>query len=540
MRSIANLRAYRSKQSLLVYLRSSLFSWEILALAIVLIFVFLVSRPNLFNPDIDDLDSAHHLMDGYFFRDLIVDHPYRHLPAYALNYYKQYPAMGFIFWPPLFPFVLGLFCLVGGAHVLTARICIAFFGVVFSFAIYAILRRRLTVWLSLCATIAAITMPGIAWSYNEVMLELPAIAVMCLAVLSYFSVVDHLNERSSIGRGLLCGVCCAAVIYTKQPGWFLFPALGLDFLLWYRRFLRKFEVLIAISATVVFCAPLTLFTFTYGRANFSQAVLDDPRLSRVLHNAFSPRWSLEAWTFYPKLAASLVNPVVALLVIGAIVLAILSRNYLREQTLWLSWFLFAYLTFSYYDNRQARFATFWWPCWVVLSAAFLAGLMNRLPRKWAWTLPLLFLMPVPWQMREVRETDFTDYRQVQPPIAALFQSGNPGNILLLGQDGQVLVALLREHDLDRTVHLIRGDRLVKDGQKVADICKKYRIRTLLVRLSGSNSVDQFSDVSNRSLFVPIEQNFYLKRGVVVRLLAFRYIGPVDEKTAEVSLSHDLF
>lgn len=138
------------------------------------------------------------------------------------------------------------------------------------------------------------------------------------------------------------------------------------------------------------------------------------------------------------------------------------------------------------------------------------------------------------------ETDFTDYRQVQPPIAALFQSGNPGNILLLGQDGQVLVALLREHDLDRTVHLIRGDRLVKDGQKVADICKKYRIRTLLVRLSGSNSVDQFSDVSNRSLFVPIEQNFYLKRGVVVRLLAFRYIGPVDEKTAEVSLSHDLF
>jgi hypothetical protein len=539
MRLAADLRASRHWQSLLVYLRSRLFNWDILALAVLLTFVFLISRPNLFSPDIDDLDSAHHLMDGYFFRDLIVDHPFGHLPSYTVNYYKQYPALGFIFWPPLFPLVLGLFCLVGGAHVLTARMCIAFFGVMFSFAIYAILRRRLSVWLSLCATIAAITMPGIAWSYNEVMLELPAIAMMCLAVLAYFSVVDHLDERSSIWRGLLCGVCCAAVIYTKQPAWFLFPALGLDFLLLHRRFLRKLEVVIAIVATFVLCAPLTFFTFTYGRANFAQAVLDDPRLSRVLHNAFSPRWSFAAWAFYPKLAASSVNPAIVFLVVGVIVLAVLNRHYIREQTLWLGWFFFAYLTLSYYDNRQARFATFWWPCWVVLAAAFLAVIMNRMPRKWAWILPLFLLLPVPWQMREVWQTDFTDYRQVQPPIAALFESGNTGDILVFGQDKQVLVALVREHDLGRTVHLIRGDRLVRDGQKVADICRRYRIGTVLVTLSGPDSWDQMADVSSPFLFTPIEHNLYFKRGMMIRLLAFHYHGPVDENAAEVSLSHDL-
>src|ERR1039458_2066824 len=132
MQLLTALRGHSSNMSLGAYFRSRLGTWNMLGLALILAFVCLISQPSLLSPDIDDLDSAHHLMDGYFFRDLIIDHPVSHLPTYALNYYKQYPALGFIFWPPLFPFVLGLFCLVGGPHVLTARMCIAFFGLIFS------------------------------------------------------------------------------------------------------------------------------------------------------------------------------------------------------------------------------------------------------------------------------------------------------------------------------------------------------------------------------------------------------------------------
>ena len=148
MQLLTDLHGRCSSMSLFAFIRSRLVTGNTLALAGLLTIVFLISQPSLFNPDIDDLDSAHHLMDGYFFRDLIIDHPVSHLPAYTLNYYKQYPALGFLFWPPVFPFVLGLFCLMGGAHVLTARLCIAFFGLIFSFAFYAILRRRLSVWLA--------------------------------------------------------------------------------------------------------------------------------------------------------------------------------------------------------------------------------------------------------------------------------------------------------------------------------------------------------------------------------------------------------
>lgn len=67
------------------------------ALLSLLVLTVLVSLPNLHSGNIDDLDSAHHLMDGYFFRDLVHDHPHTHLAQYVYNYYDQYPALGFIF-----------------------------------------------------------------------------------------------------------------------------------------------------------------------------------------------------------------------------------------------------------------------------------------------------------------------------------------------------------------------------------------------------------------------------------------------------------
>jgi hypothetical protein len=521
------------------YVKSRSGAWNLAALVLILAFVYLVSLPTLRSPDIDDLDSAHHLVDGYFFRDLIVDHPVRHLEQYALNYYKQYPAMGFIFWPPFFSLVLGLFCLVGGVHVLTARICLFFFGLVFSWSLYAILRKRFSIWLSLCATIAAIVMPGLAWDFNQIMLEMPALAMMCLAVLAYQHVVEHLEERTSIGRALLCGCCCAAVIYTKQPAWFIYPALMVDFLLLHRRFVAKLEVLATIATTFLLCIPLVVFTLTYGRADLSQAVIQDPRLKVVLNNHYLARWSVAAWTFYPNYALQLVNPVILAGLAGAIVLAFLSFRFRREYTLWLTWFVLGYLTLSYYDNRRPRFAAFWWPSLIILGAGFLWVVMQRVPRKWAWTLPLLILLPVPFQLREDWHTDYTDYRGVQPPIDELFALGNPGNVLAFGYDKQIFVAIIREHDLDRQVHIVRGERLLASGLTMADACKRYRIGTVLVELAPTDSTDVLQDLSNPSLFKPIESSSFLRRGVTMRVLGYRYTGPVDATMADVPLSKDL-
>ncbi len=526
-------------ESVIGYGKSRSGAWNLLALAMILACVVVVSLPDLHSADVDDLDSAHHLVDGYFFRDLIVDHPVDHLPSYVLSYYKQYPAIGFIFWPPFFSLVLGLFCLVGGAHVLTARICILFFGIVFAWSFYAILRRRFPVWLSFAATVSAITMPGIAWSYNEIMLELPTLAMMCVAVLAYLHVVDHLEEKTSIGRALLCACCCAAVIYTKQPAWFLYPALMIDFLLEHRRFAAKAEVVIAVFTTAILCVPLAIFTLKYGRADLSQAVIQDAKLKAILNNDYLPRWSIEAWTFYPRHALSLVDATVLVLVVGAIVLAVFNSRFRRDYALWLGWFALAYLTLSYYDNRAPRYATFWWPSMVVLAAGVLWLVMGIVPRRLAWALPLLFLLTVPFDLWQEGHTDFTDYREVQPPITELFAQGDPGNVLAFGYDKQVFVAIIREHDVDRKVHIVRGERLLASGLTMAEICKRYRIGTVLLEVTPTDSIEAFKDLSSSSLFKPIEDSGFLRRRVPIKVLGYKYLGPIDATMADVPLSKDL-
>jgi hypothetical protein len=499
--------------------------------------VVAISWFSLRNPGIDDLDSAHHLMDGYFFRDLFVAHPVVHIASWSLNYYKQYPALGFIFWPPLFPFVLGLFCVAGGPHVLTGRICMLCFGFLFGVSFYAILRRQFSVWLSLAAVCSAITVPGLARSFNQLMLELPTLAVMCVAVLAYYRLIDHLPDATSKRRALLCAVACAAVVYTKQPAWFLYPVLAFHFLLLHRSFLRKREVWIALVTFSVLCLPLALFTVKFGRANLAQSVGSNTKLIMANYEAL-PRWSLAAWTFYPRLAWPLLNPFVITLTLGALALAIARRHFLRANSVALGWFLLAYLTFSFYDNRLARHATFWWPAWIMLAAACLDALMRATPRRWNTAWPVLLLLPVPWQMRQTWRTDVTDYQQVQAPVAALFAHGNPGNMLLFGQDKQVIVALVREHDSSQTVHLVRGERLLATGT-LSDICRRYRIGTVVVELPESEALDRQPYSAGLSSLQPMQQGVFFRRGTPVRLLSFAYNGPMDPTMANVPLSNDL-
>ena len=96
-----------------------------------------------------------------------------------------------------------------------------------------------------------------------------------------------------------------------------------------------------------------------------------------------------------------------------------------------------------------------------------------------------------------------------------------------------------EHDLDRKVHIVRGERLLATGKTLPDVCRMYRIGTVMLELTPSDSMDGYQDLSNTSLFKPIEQNGFLRRGITMRILGWRYLGPIDAKMADVPLSKDL-
>ena len=501
----------------------------------VALLVVAASLRGLLSSNVDTPDSSMHLLDGYFFYDLFRDHPHAHLAQYALHYYKQYPALGFVFWPPLFSFVLGAFFLVTGPGMLSARLCLVCFGLVFGFSFYAILRRRFSPLLAFCAAAAAVTMPGLTRSLNQLLLELPAVAMMCLAVASYYFMVDRMTAQKSVVRPLLCGAACAAVIYTKQPGWFLYPALATDVLVLRRQLLRRREIWIAAAALTVLCLPLAAFTLTYGHANLAQSIGSNTRSIMSTYQAI-PRASVAAWLFYPRLTASSLNPLVLVFALAALVLAVARRRFLTGNVLWFSWFVLAYLSLSFYDNRQARLATFWWPAWVALAAAALHAGLQHLPRGKAWMLPALLLVPIPAELWTTWHTDYAEFRGEGPAVAHLFAAGPPGNILLLGEYKQVSTALIRENDPDRVVQVIRGDKLLASGENLDSVCRRYKIGTVLIE-SPQTDATPLSHGESGNL-KPLANDLFSKGGIVYRAISYRYTGPVEAIMAEVPLGDD--
>jgi len=523
-------------------LRARLFSRDGLAAFGIVLLLLYVSFPGVRSRDIDKPDSGMHLMDGYFIHDLIQDHPHIHIHNYILDYYKQYPALGFVFWPPLFPVVLGIFTFFGGPHVLTARICILCFGGVFGLSFYTILRRRFSSLLSFAATAAAVTTPGMAWSFNEVMLELPALAMMCLAILAYHHLLDNLDRQRNTARALLCAAVCAAVIYTKQPAWFLYGALFADFMALHRRHLKNPQIWITVGATAAFSLPLVIFTLTYGHANLAQSVGSNTKLIMSSYESL-PRWSVGAWLFYPRLAMPSLSITVLVGGLCALILSVTRPHFLRDNALWAGWFVLAYVTFSFYDNRQGRYSIFWWPSWIFLSAACLQVAMKKIPTRAAWLMPLLLLAPLPFEMRQMWGTSYAEFIEERPAVANLFAHGSPGNILMFGSDMQVFIALIRENDATRLTHAIRGNKALKDGRDIEAVCRMYRIGVVFVELPKTESVAQqggLSDLDDSRSFRLLDDSTFIRIGVPYRIVTYRYLGPVDVQMAAVPLSSTAF
>ncbi|MBW4027402.1 glycosyltransferase family 39 protein [Acidipila rosea] len=513
---------------------------DAISILLLILLAWFVARPSLHRLDVDGLDSAHHLMDGYFFYDLFHDRPTTHLEQYVFNYYKQYPALGFVFWPPLFPFILGIFCLGGGAHVLTARVCLLFFGALFGSCFYLTLRRYFSPPLALAAACSALAVPGISWSLNQVMLELPTLAMICVAILAYQEFVDKLATPSSAVRAALCGAAFAAVVYTKQPGYFIYGAFLFDFLLLHRRYLRKPETWMLVASTALFCIPLLLFTLKFGHADLAQSVGSNTQLILGSQWHGIPRWSLAAWTYYPRLAPSSLNLVVVGLSLCALLLGIAKRRFLVANALWFGWFLLAYVTFSYYDNRLPRHSTFWWPAWVALAAAALQFFSSRLPKSAAAALPLLLLLPLPYDLAKTYHRNYTDFLDERPPVNQMFSGGSPGNVLLFGKDKQVFISLIREDDIERRVHVIRGDDLIAGGKTIDDLCRSYRIGTVMIEVPANTPLSSALDsLRSNSQFVPERMSVITRAHQPYQIVVYRYTGPIAAQLADVPLSSRL-
>src|ERR1039458_8205541 len=197
-------------------------------LAIVIV-VGVISTYAIGSTAIDGLDSAHHIMDGIFFRDLLVDQPLAHPIAYTLDYYRKYPALGFLYWPPLFPSIEGFAFLFTGIDIRTSRACILCFGVILGIVFYRLLQRRHGSLYGFLGAILLVSTPLVASYLNQVMLEVPAIAMGLLTIAAYRRLATN-EDAVRLREGILFAVVAAAAAYTKQTIVFVYAAIACDVL----------------------------------------------------------------------------------------------------------------------------------------------------------------------------------------------------------------------------------------------------------------------------------------------------------------------
>ncbi len=443
--------------------------------AAVMFLVVSMSWHSLSSARIDTLDSAHHLLDGMFIHDVIQDRALSHIRPYTVHYFRQYPALGFNLYPPVFPLVEGMaFLLTGTLDIRCARACVLGFGVLLALLFFAELRRNLGEWPALLGAGLLLTTPVVALLHNQLMLEVPALALGMSTIVAYQRLMR--NAHSSWRAVLPVVVAATAAAYTKQTIGILFVALFIDFLTNHRDLIRSRKVWTAAAMIVCLLLPLVALTLTIGRLNIIQSVgTREAAAARGIYGM--DRWTLASWLFYPSLLFRM-SP---LLAAGGAIAAVMSwrdRVFLKSNALWIAWIVVWYVMFSYFIIKQPRFMVLWIPPWVALTMAVTIGLVRAgRNRRWLYCVPMLAIAVNAPSAYTAVEPGFAGMSRV---IAELCAEGKPGNIAYFGVYHQVFVPFVRELDTTRQMYLLRGPRIVGVSSSVADALTRFRVRYVLV------------------------------------------------------------
>jgi 4-amino-4-deoxy-L-arabinose transferase-like glycosyltransferase len=518
-------------------------SWQAkLFLGLVGLVPLLVSWYTLHNQNIEGLDQAHHIMDGMFFRDLIVDLSFSHLKDYGLHYYAQYPALGFKFWPPFFPLIEGLFFLVFGVHIVVARWCLLAFGMLLAVLIFLATKDILGQWVAALTTMGVVTTSLIVEYMNTVTLEVPTLAIAFLTICLYQRMVKRGHWQGWLE---VLGFACigAMAVYTKQTIIFIFPALFIDILVNHRHLLRSRSTWVAATLIILLCIPLLVFTLQFSPENLVQSFGNQGDVYVKAHKV-APRWSIAGWTYYIWQVGYQCQFILAVLTLAALGYCLVSRQFARHNTLWAAWTICWYFLFSYFDNKQPGFVTFVVPGVTILGCSFAWVLLKG----GYWKQRIVFAGLVAMIVLQV----LSGFRSEWPPgslgmdeiINELFHV-EKANIAFLGDYRQLFIPFIRIHDPERSVYTLRLERLLSSAipVKASDIAHRYRIKWFLIEPASADALHLPSDRQHELTTEPFElvgTREFVAHSKRIKLNIYRYRGPWAEKMEPISYTSRAF
>jgi 4-amino-4-deoxy-L-arabinose transferase-like glycosyltransferase len=300
--------------------------------------------------DIDWPDASRHALNGAFVLDFIAKLPWRHPVEFAYDYYRQWPALTILFYPPLFYGVLAAVYAVLGVSEASALLTELAFLFLLAWGAFRLSRHWLDPPPALAVALLLLGAPELAFWGRQIMLDVPAYAFLVWAA---EFLMRHLNggQRWTLFTGVTCAVAAA---YTKYNAiFFVVPiAISLAYAYGWRIF-RQRAVLQAAALGGVLLLPLVGIFFAFGSYNLGQAA--------ALPGAAESRWSIAELTYYARIMPSVISwPTLALACLYVLALPFAPALRLaRADAIFLgSWLLVGYAFYSMIAVKEPRHILF--------------------------------------------------------------------------------------------------------------------------------------------------------------------------------------
>lgn len=248
-------------------------TWQDLASFLLLVVaVFLLFQTSPRAGDFWWSDAPRHAMDGIFYYDMARNLPITHLKRWAMDYYLQYPAITVLFFPPLFAWIEAAFFGLFGVSAATAQLTVSSFLLGAAYGAYLLTRRWVGRLGALSVALLFIGTPIMALWGRQVMLEIPAFALLIWSCYFFFRYLDTVRPRDLY---LAVGFVVAGM-YTKQPMMFIVAAYLLTLFVVFRTDLfRRSDFWWSTVLLIVGVFPLAIFTWLWGRYNVQQSMGGD-------------------------------------------------------------------------------------------------------------------------------------------------------------------------------------------------------------------------------------------------------------------------
>ena len=448
--------------------------------------IFLSANAALFatapvNGDFSWSDAPRHALNGAFVKDLIAAAPWHDPKNWAINYYLQYPALTILFYPPLFYGFEAIGYAIFGVSHLVSQVTVSLFTLLLGTATYGIARFNFPRWSALGATLLVIGGPETAVWARQVMLDVPAYAVLVTGAFFYVRYV-----RAGRPPDLYIAVIAIlAAVYIKITAVFIAPVFAVALVAAKGPgVLRDRHAIAAAILGALGLIPAVLMTLKFGMINVDSVVGRSIDL---------PRTSITAWLFYAEVIPQYLGYIATGLAVCGLILVLRRRPApLDPWFAWLlvGWIAFGYLFFSTIGVREPRHGMMLafplvvftvlavhraLPHWAAQAATASLGI--------ATFIYSLILYPPP---RIEGYANVADYVALHAPKNAV--------ILFSGYRDGNFVFNLRTHEERRDIWTIRADKLLLriaverirgvsqanlDETQIADALREYGVRLIV-------------------------------------------------------------